>query len=565
MRLPPFSRLACVFLMLAGGVSIPRCVSADEPSIIASDLKEETFGSAADQGRLAWAILEAIEQQNISPPPRQALIRVLTQALIRIPKDAVKVSYRELLERVDSEFLQCQSADEMAHVVERNERYLNFDRVIAELTSGFGENLGKFRLIRAKDHEVEEQFHGNRYVGLGINLYHNDPSHIPVIMKLRPGGPAERGGLKPRTNIHEIDGRPTENVPQQTILDWIRGPIGTDVTLKISHETSKEQRLVTLARGLIRFESLKDRHREPISRDGLRYDRREPIGWIHVETINGSTLHELRVAENQAREDGIRVLMLDFRGFGQPGDLHQSLLIADSFLDGGAIWTRIDGSAEPRTEFADRECLFRETPLIVLIDWNTGPCHCAIAAALQDAGRAKLIGESPEFNGNISTSVRLNGVPYSLTMETTRLNRSRQDRQWPLEPDYSVAENSVAQNMRASVNQTSVPTGFRLGDRVILANDLNSKSSDSTTTRPSNEPTRSKDPSESAQVTHGNSTPSNRVTPENSPVRPVPIRKRLPIEDVAILVALEIQRGLPPASVKPASSDQNTQHKESTR
>ncbi len=565
MRLPPFSRLACVFLMLAGGVSSSRYVSGAEPSIVTSDLKDETFGSAADQGRLAWAILEAIEQQNISPPPRQALIRVLTQALFRIPKDAVNVSYRELLEHVDSEFLQCQSADEMALVAEQNERYLNFDRAIAELTSGFGENLGKFRLIRAKDHEVEEQFHGNRYVGLGINLYHNDPSHIPVIMRIRPGGPADRGGLKPRTYIHEIDGRPTKNVPQQTILDWIRGPIGTEVTLKVSHETSIEQRLVTLARGLIRFESLKDRHREPISRDGLRYDRREPIGWIHVETINGSTLHELRIADNQAREDGIRVLVLDFRGLGEPDDLHQSLLVADSFLDGGAIWTRIDGSAEPRTEFADQECLFRDTPLIVLINWQTRPCHCAIAAALQDAGRAKLIGESPDFQGIISTTVRLSGVPYSLTMATTRLNRARQDRQWPLELDYTVAENPVAENMPASVNQARIPKGFRLGDRVILESDLNRKSSDTTTTRPSNDPTRPSYPNESVQVPLKSSNPSNLIAPESSPTRPAPPRTRLPIEDVAILVALEIQRGLPPASVKPASSDQNTRYKDSTR
>ena len=564
MGLTAFSRLGCAILLLACGVSDSRCVSADESPVTAPDvdIKEETFGSAADQGRLAWAILEAIEQQHIAPPPRQALIRVISREIFRRPKEApADLLFKDLLESFDAEMLQCQSADQMAHVVERNERrHLDFDRLRADMTSGFAEILGEFHLIRSKDHDVEEQFQGNRYVGLGINTFHNDSSHLPVIMGIRPGGPADRGGLTPKTYIHEIDGRPTENIARETILDWIRGPIGTDVTLKVSADMSKEQRLVTLTRGLVRFDSLKDRNRIPIGLSGLRYDPREPIGWINVETINGSTLHELRVAENQAREDGIRVLVLDFRGFGQPGDLHQSLLVADSFLDGGAIWTRIERSAEPRMEFADRECLFRDIPLVVLIDRTTRPCHCAIAAALQDAGRAKLVGESPEFKGVLSTTIRLSGVPYSLTMATTGLKRSRQDRPWPLKPDYSVAENTAN-----SVNQTEIPKGFRLGDRVILENDLYSKSSDIGKTQTSINTTKSTQPRQSAQDPQTSSNSSDQASRDNPPIRPATLKKRLPIEDVAILVALELQRGLPPLPVQTGPNAQNPQNKESTR
>ncbi len=576
MGLRAFSRLGFFLLSLACGLSATRCLYADEAPVTSWDQKEEAFGSAADQGRLAWAILEAIEQHNISPPPRKDLIRAITRGLFRVPKDAAKdFPYRKLLERVDAEFLECQNADEMAHAVERNERFnLDFDRVVADLRSGFGENLGEFRLIRSKDHDVEEQFHGNRYVGLGINVFPNDPSHLPVIMKIRPGGPADSGGLKPKTYIHEIDGRPTENVPQGKILDWIRGPIGTDVTLKVSTEMSKEQRLVTLTRGLVRVESLKDRNREPISRDGLRYDRREPIGWISVETINGSTLHELRVVENQAREDGIQVLVLDFRGFGQPDDFHQSLLVADSFLDGSPIWTRTEASTEPRVEYADRDCLFRDILLVVVVDRTTRPSLSAIAAALQDAGRATLVGESPYFMGVISSTVRLNGVPFSLAMATARLDRARRDRQWPLEPDYSVVE-----NMAASANQPPIPKGFRIGDRMILESDLNSKSPDTRKMRTSIESTKSADPAESVQDSQRRSNTSNVVARESSPDRQVPIQKqndvvpirlipptrKLPIEDAAILVAMELQRSVPPKSAKAVSNARNEQNKESTR
>ena len=603
MGLPRFSRL-CVFLLLAYGVSGTRGLCTDDVAAPAPDLNQQTLGSAADQGRLAWAILEAIEQNHIEPPPRHALLRVITRAFLKVPKDALKdvphdeldagtagkgprveeagassksnaAAYQELLDRIDAEYLQSQSADEMAALFERLEGLQpELKRFIDDITPEFGKILGGFRLIRAKDHDVEEQLNGNRYVGVGVNLSMNDSSRPPVFVMIRPGGPADRGGLKPNTYIHEIDGRSTEKVPQETILDWIRGPIGSDVTLKVSSDQSKEQRLVTLTRGLVRVESLKDRHRGSLRRDTIRFDRREPIGWITVETINGSTLHEFRIAEHQAKEDGIRVLVLDFRQtYHGINDLHRASLVADGFLDGGAIWEKADRRADSRIENADRECLFRDVLLVVVVDQTTSPTHCAIAAALQDAGRAKLVGEAPGFNGVISSTVRLSGVPYSLTMPTIRLNRARRDRQWPLEPDYSVAENTAG-----SVNHTEIPKGFRIGDRVILESYLMEKPSEIRRNQTANEPTKTDYPSASILEPQRSSITSNAVTQDRSSTRPVPTQKqnenfpirlvppkrKLEMDDVAILVALELQRGLTSASARPANGAQNSQSKDPT-
>ncbi len=575
MGLTTFSRLGCVVLLLTYGVSGPGRLCADEANVAASDLKEETFGSAADQGRLVWALLEAIEQHHIAPPPRQALIRVITRTFFRVPKDAPDdVLYRELLESLDAEFLKCQSADEMAKFVERTEcLQLDFGRVIADLKSGFGEILGEFHLIRSKDHDVEEQFRGNRYVGLGVGLRMN-PSGSPSFARIVPGSAADRGGLVANTYIHEIDGRSTENLSQEKILDLLRGPAGSDVTLKVSTDQSKEQRDVTLTRGVVRFESLKNRNHQSLNRDSLRIDQQEPIGWIHVETINGSTLHELRVAEQRAKEDGIQVLVLDFRGNETPGDLHQALLVADSLLDGGAICERIEGSAEPKIEYADRECLFREVRLVVLIDLTTGPFHSVIAAALRDSGRAKLVGRSAEFKGFISSTVRLSGVPYSLTMNTIRLNRLSDNYQWPLIPDYS-----IAQNDGVAANQPPIPQGFRMGNRMILDSDLNTRPSDVGKMTSSIEAKRSADSAKSDQDPQRRSNASEVVaqdTPkipqvpksqqnDQLPVRRTSLKRQLPIEDLAILVAMEIQRGLPPRSVQPVAHAQDEQSKESIK
>ena len=581
MGLTAFSRLGCVFLLLAYGVSGHRYLCADEAPITASDLKEESLGSAADQGRLTWAVLEAIEQHHIAPPPRPTLVRLLTQVLKTQVLKALKTETpadrldEGLLERLDAKILQCESANEMADVFERMEGLTpDFKRFIDKITFAYREILSKDELIRAKEHDVEEQVQGNRYVGLGVAMRTNDPRNLPIFAHIVPGGAADRGGLKPNTVVYEIDGRPTENVPHEKILDWLRGPSGSDVTLNVSSENSNDRRQITLTRGVVRFDSLKNHKHQALTHDGLRFDQREPIGWIKVERINGSTLHEFRVAESLALKDGIRVLVLDFRGYGPHGDLHQSLLIADSFLDGGVIWTRIEGSAEPRIEFADRDCLFRDIPLVVLIDRTTRPCLSAIAAALQDAGRAKLVGVSPQFMGVISSMVRLNGVPYSVTMATESLNRTRLDRQWPLEPDYPVAENTAV-----PVKQTDIPKGFRMGDREILENDLYPKSSDIRKAPSSNETTTSAAPGESGHDNQKGSNASGVVIQDNPSIqlvpkqrqlneisaRPAPLKRKLPIEDVAILVALELQRGLPPKSAQAVPNARNEQNKESKR
>jgi C-terminal processing protease CtpA/Prc len=429
-------------LMNCGALGI-QCACARDTPEATSELSVQTFGADADRGRLIWAMLDAIEREHIAPPARRELIRIVTQALTRLqdgPRgEAIDAEFLQVL---DQDFLQCQTAEELTAAIERMEYpTVSFDQFIERFTQrhaqGFDKKFGEVRLIRAKDHDVEEQFRGNRYVGLGVAL-RLDRNSPPAFAAIIPGGPAERGGLKPNTVIHEIDGRSTENWSIEKILDGLRGPQGSDVTLKISSPNSPDEKSITLTRGVVRFDSLKTKNHEPLSRGNLRCDESEPIGWVVVADITGSTLHELRVAEIQSKANGIRVLVLDFQQSGRAEDLHQALLVADSLLDGGVIWEQTDQSMQLHTELADRECLFRGIPLVIVVDRHTGPVHCAIAAALQDAGRAKVVGESPDFQGLIASTVRLRDVPFSLIMNTIRLNRARRDRGWPLKPDVSV-------------------------------------------------------------------------------------------------------------------------------
>ena len=453
MILTTFSKICLVCGLIVSRVQITFADDSAGPPLNPSNAK---FGSKQDRGQLICALLDAIEQNHVDPPSRRELIRVVTRALTGLGDRTRSYAIdNEILRMLDAEILLPESVRPLNDLIDRLDTpTVSFDQFTDEFVRNFNllfeEDLGEIRLIRSKDHDVEEQFRGNRYVGLGVNLRVDPENRLPVVFAgILPGGPAERGGLPTGTVVHEIDGRATQGVPTQTIIDWIRGPQGTDVTLRVSFPNSAEEKRITLKRGVVRFDSLKSKDQRSLSDDNLRFDQGQPIAWINVTEISSSTLHEFRSAEALCRANKIRVLILDLRHSIRSGDLHQGLLIADSFLDGGEIWKQAERGLEPQIKFADQECLFRGIPLLVLVNRQTKPVNCAIASALQDAGRAKIVGECPQFQGWIPKTVRLQDVPFSLEMRTSRLTRTGQNHGWPLEPDVHVGLNS--QPVRADV------------------------------------------------------------------------------------------------------------------
>jgi hypothetical protein len=88
--------------------------------------------------------------------------------------------------------------------------------------------------------------------------------------------------------------------------------------------------------------------------------------------------------------------------------------------------------------------LFRGIPIVVILRPRAGDASIAIAAALQDAGRAVIVGDPPNFIGAFTNTIKLDGVPFALKMQTAKLTRARRDRRWPLQPEYPSARTGFA-------------------------------------------------------------------------------------------------------------------------
>jgi C-terminal peptidase prc len=442
MRRIEVPRLAFVMAVCFLGIASHEVVIAQ----VNAEAVDESLPSARkDFGRLIWTLMETIEREHIESPQRTDLVPAVARAMFASgrngnntsadsanPKNPPQPDAR--VQVLENQIRACQNGEKLNRLIDETEFPIaTFDEFILNIGREFDKSLGDIQLIPSKVYEVDEQFRGNRYVGLGVSVGIYPKLGLPTFPSIVPGGPADHSGLEKHTIVHEIDGQSTEGLSMQQTLDLLRGQKGSDVTLRVSSPNSSEKRTVTITRSVIRIDSLKTRNFSSLNRDGLRYNDTEPIGWIRVTNITGSTLHELRAADARAKANEIRALVLDFRA-SDGTDLHQAMLVADGLLNSGTIWHQTQRSFH-RIETADRECLFRGVPIVALVDQNTGPMSCAVAAALQDAGRAIVAGDTPEFDGVVSTAVRLADLPFYVGMPTTRLTRSNPDRSWPLIPD----------------------------------------------------------------------------------------------------------------------------------
>jgi len=203
-----------------------------------------------------------------------------------------------------------------------------------------------------------------------------------------------------------------------------------------------EPRTLKLTRTVVPFEDIYGFRR---AGDGWTFrvaadGKASPVGYLAVRAVRSSTLHELRKLEPKLRAEGARALVLDFR-FAAGGSLRHVALVADGLLDGGLMWRTRDARGDVQEFTADRDCLFRDWPVVALVDGTNDRGLSVLLAALQDNGRAVLVGEPTKGDGYGISAVPLPDGQGLLTVRSFRIERPDRKRGWPVRPDHEVRLN----------------------------------------------------------------------------------------------------------------------------
>ncbi len=279
-------------------------------------------------------------------------------------------------------------------------------------------------VYRAMRDETTGEFDG---VGLEVS---QGADGIVVVSPLADS-PAERAGILAGDRIVAVDGTPTKEMPVGEATRRMKGAAGTQVVLGIERAGLREPRSFTLVRDHVRTTSV----------DWRLLDRGAGTVYVRIRSFQDRTDRELRQALDGARQEiggPIRGLVIDLRN--NPGGLlDQAVKVADRFLPRGVIVTTEARGKKPEVEEAHEKDTEPGYPVVLLVNRGSASASEIVAGALQDHGRAVVVGSQTFGKGSVQTIVELeDGSALKLTVARyfTPKHRSIQER--GITPDVPV-------------------------------------------------------------------------------------------------------------------------------
>ncbi len=235
--------------------------------------------------------------------------------------------------------------------------------------------------------------HRRGYSGIGILLFENRGTIY--IEEVYEDGPAADSGLQVGDSIVAIDGKSVDGLDAVAVSDMLRGPSGSDVRVTTTNDEIHRTAIVT---------------RAPVIEQTVFATRKGDTAYFEIRSFNENTAASLsHKVGKMATKVGpsMNGIILDFRN-NRGGVLRDAISIADLFIEDGRIL--LTKGRHPRSvkEFKARKPdIAVGMPLILLINHDSASASEVVAGALQDSGRAVLIGGRTYGKGTVQMIVNL--------------------------------------------------------------------------------------------------------------------------------------------------------------
>ena len=230
------------------------------------------------------------------------------------------------------------------------------------------------------------------FEGIGAYVESKD-GYIHIVAPIH-GSPAEDAGVLAGDIVFKVDGEDVAGLPEWEVISKIRGPAGTSVVLTVLHVDEKKPVDITVKRGKIDVESV-TWSRIPDT----------DFAYVKISQFADDTGTELdRVLKDvnaAAKEHPIKGILLDLRN-NPGGYLAEALRVNSEFLPtGDVILHERDAQGKIKTWKSTGNGEARDIPMVVLINEGTASAGEITAGALQENGRAKLLGQPTLGTGTV--------------------------------------------------------------------------------------------------------------------------------------------------------------------
>lgn len=290
--------------------------------------------------------------------------------------------FGDVFERVRAEYVEDVSDEELV------------ETAINGMLTSLDPHSGYLDAKKYRDMQVQTK---GEFGGLGIEV--TMENGLVTVVSPIDDTPAHRAGIEAGDVITHIDEEPVLGMSLGEAVERMRGPVDTTIDLTLRRAGQEEPVGISIERAVIKISPVRSR-------------AEGDIGYVRVTTFNEQTKESLEEAIDGLEVDvspAMKGLVLDLRN--NPGGLlEQAVAIADSFLDRGEIVSTRGRHTENIQRFNARQGdLIEGLPMVVLINGGSASASEIVAGALQDQGRAIVMGTRSFGKGSVQTIMPLPG------------------------------------------------------------------------------------------------------------------------------------------------------------
>ncbi|HQV63332.1 MAG TPA: S41 family peptidase [Anaerolineales bacterium] len=311
---------------------------------------------------------------------------------------------------------------------------------------------------------LEEQnaaLNGKDYEGIGAYV-DVDADYLTVISPIR-GSPAEKAGLRSGDQIIAINGEDMTGISPEDARQKVLGPGGTEVILTIFREGTDAPFDVKIIRAKIVT---------PLVEYEMRADG---IAYVRLNTFGETADAEMRKAIEEMLAQNPKGLILDLRNNGG-GYLDQGIAVSSAFMpEDQVVVLEKFGDGELKTYKSLGNGIVTDIPMVVLVNEGSASASEIVAGALQDYGRAKLVGTTTFGKGSVQSFIVLDNeqgaVGITVALWLTPKERSIDKTglipdiyveftQADLDADRDPQLDTAVETVLALLNKTPIPTSM---------------------------------------------------------------------------------------------------------
>jgi carboxyl-terminal processing protease len=317
------------------------------------------------------------------------------------------------------------------------------------------------RLLKPDQYRSLQVTTSGELTGVGLQIALDDAGKALVVISPVTGSPAEAAGLQPNDHIVEIDGQTTVGLSLDDAAAKMRGAIGSQVCLLIDRvlDPAPKAELTRLAPICIKRDRIE---LNPVTAE-LKHPKEGPaIGYLRLGQFNANATTELAKAIRRLESEGAKSYVLDLRN--NPG----GLLTAG--IEIARLWLH---PTETIVYTVDRQGVgdsyqtmtnpLTEAPLVVLVNAGTASASEILAGALQDNGRAKLVGQKTFGKGLIQSLFELSdGAGMAVTIAKYETPGHHDINKLGIAPDREVVLDNLSRDQIATDADTQYLAGLEV-------------------------------------------------------------------------------------------------------